>query len=234
MTREELETAGFKVSETVYARLAQLVELLLAENRRVNLTAARNPAQLWRAHVCDSLALLPLVHEHAAGDVLDLGSGGGFPGLPLACACPDVEVTLLDATRKKVDAVRRIIQAMRLPNARAVWGRAETLARDPAYRERFDAVAARAVAALPVLLEYAAGFARPGGHCWLFKSAAATGAEQAAAASAAASCCLEHVDTCRYRLPGESDDRLILVYRKQGVLPADLPRAVGRPRKQPL
>jgi 16S rRNA (guanine527-N7)-methyltransferase len=234
VTREELETAGFKVNPAAHARLAQLVELLLAENRRVNLTAARSVAVLWRAHVCDSLALLPLLREQAAVRVLDLGAGGGFPGLPLACACPDMEVTLLDATRKKVDAVRRIIQAMGLPNARAVWGRAETLAHDPAYREQFDAVAARAVATLPILLEYAAGFARPGGHCWLFKSAGAVGAEQAAAAAAAASCRLEQVDTRGYRLPGESDDRLLLVYRKHGVLPDDLPRAAGRARKRPL
>lgn len=234
MTRAELRAAGHEISAAAHARLAEFVRLLLEENARLNLTAAPTAAEVWRGHVCDSLALVSLASEQGAQSLLDLGSGGGLPGIPLACVCEGVRVTLLDATRKKVDALARMIAGLGLSNATALWGRAEVRAHEPVYRERFDAVTSRAVAELPVLLEYAAGFVRSGGECWFFKSAARAAEERAAAQAAAAMCALEYVDASAYRLPGEADARVVLRYRKSGVLRADLPRAPGRARKRPL
>lgn len=234
MTLRELQAAGFDVDAVAYERLARFVRYLLEENERVNLTAARSAAELWAEHVCDSLALLRPLREQHVARLLDLGSGGGLPGIPLACACPRVEVTLLDATKKKVAALQRMIARLELPNACAVWGRAETLAHDPTCRERFDAVTARAVASLPALLEYAAGFVRPGGYGWFFKSAAGARTEQTAAASAARTCVLANVNSLTYRLPGESTDRVIVGYGKLGPLPDYLPRRPGRAKKRPL
>ena len=171
MTQRELLAAGFDVSNAAHARLSRFVELLLEENECVNLTAVRDEAEVWRGHICDSLMLLPVVRAHAVTRLLDLGTGGGLPGLPLACVSTRVDVTLVDATRKKVAAVRRIISTLALENARAVWGRSELLAHIASFREQYDAITARAVATLPVIIEYAAGFVRPGGHCWFFKSA---------------------------------------------------------------
>ena len=234
MTRDELRAAGFEVNEAAHARLARFVGLLLAENQKLNLTAARDAAEIWRGHVCDSLALRPALRENAVRRLLDLGSGGGLPGLPLACVCDDLEVTLLDATRKKVAALERIIAQLGLPNVRALWGRAETLAHDPAHREQYDAVTARAVATLPVLIEYAAGFVRPGGHCFFFKSAAGLWAESGEAESAAQACELEQASTLRYRLPSEPDERALVCYRKTGALRVALPRPPGRASKRGL
>lgn len=234
MTHEELRAAGYDVDAAAHERLAVFVRLLGAENARANLTGAANTRLLWRQHICDSLALLQAARGLAAGRLLDLGSGGGLPGLPLACVCPLLDVTLVDATRKKVAALRRMIARLGLPNARAVWGRAETLAHDPAYREQFDAVTARAVAALPALIEYAAGFVRPGGACWFFKSLAGADEERPVAESAARTCRLTPGRVERYRLPGDTDDRGIVIYAKEGVLPPELPRAPGRARKRPL
>lgn len=234
MKRSELEAAGFDVSEVAYMRLARFVQLLLEENEKLNLTAVRDEAEVWRVHVCDSLMLLPVVRSHAVHRLLDLGTGGGLPGLPLACASGRVDVTLMDATRKKIVAVRHMIARLGLENARGVWGRSELLAHLPAYREQYEAVTARAVASLPVLLEYAAGFVRPGGHCWFFKSGAAAAPESALAASAARACKLEYVGDFPYRLPGEHDQRVLLHYRKTGKLGQDLPRRPGKPSRQPL
>jgi 16S rRNA (guanine527-N7)-methyltransferase len=234
MTHHELAAAGYDVSAAAHARLTQFVHALLAENQALNLTAARDVAGVWRAHVCDSLALVAWIGEHRVARLLDLGSGGGLPGIPLACACAGLDVTLLDATRKKVAALERIIQSVGLEHAQAVWGRAETLAHDPAHRERFDAVAARAVATLPVLIEYAAGFVRTGGHAWFFKSQSAADTEVAQAEPAAQACKLAYADTLRYRLPGEPAERVILGYRKTSALGVELPRRAGRAQKRPL
>ena len=234
MTREELKAVGCNLSAEVHARLAAFVALLQEENKHLNLTAARDDAQLWRRHICDSLAALPLLREHGVRRLLDLGSGGGLPGIPLACACPDVQVTLLDATRKKVGALQRIVTQLGLRNTETVSGRAETHAHEPAYREQFDAVTVRAVAALQVLIEYAAGFVRPGGQAWFFKTADGLEDEQAAAEPGARTCRLEYAGVTRYRLPGETRERVLVLYRKVGALDPDLPRRAGRASKRPL
>lgn len=234
MTHAELTAAGFDVPAAAHERLARFVALLLAENRRVNLTAVRDAAGVWRVHVCDSLALLPLVRETTPRSLLDLGSGGGLPGVPLACVRPRLGVTLLDATRKKLAAVERIVWGMGLRNVSFAWGRAETLARDLAYRERFDAVAARAVAELRVLVEYAAGFIRPGGWAWFLKTADTCESEMAAAQAAATACALGCEGVRTYRRPGCEAEHVIVVYRKLGPLSPDLPRPPGRASKRPL
>ena len=234
MTRDELAAAGFDLDPAHHALLTRFVRCLMEENQRLNLTAAGSDAEVWRIHVCDSLALLPAVRSLPAARVLDLGSGGGLPGLPLACVCESAHVTLVDATRKKVAALERIIARLGLTNARAVWGRAETLAHDPACREQFNIVTARAVAALAALVEYAAGFVRVGGSCLFFKSAAGADAERASAESAACICGLAYAGTRTYRLPDESESRALVEYRKVHLLDASLPRAAGRARKRPL
>ena len=234
MNKEELASAGFEMETKAYARLVRFVELLLRENQRLNLTAIRDTDEVWRLHVCESLALLPLIRELRPRRLLDLGTGGGIPGIPLACVCDDLEVTLLDATRKKLDAVGRIVAELELSNVETLWGRAETLAHEQAYREQFDVVTARAVAALPTLVEYAAGFVRVGGQCWFAKSVDAVEREVEDARRAAEGCALRHVKTHRFTLPGGHGERAIVVYEKHGCLGTDLPRSQGRPRRKPL
>lgn len=231
MTHAEVLAAGFAIDEAAHARLAAFVRTLLTENTRLNLTAARDAATVWRVHVCDALALLPIMRAHAAASLLDVGTGGGLPGVPLACVCPDVRVTLLDATRKKIAAVASIAAQLSLPNVVTLCGRAETVAHDPAHREHYDLVTARAVAALPVVVEYAAAFVRPGGMCWLYKSDAA---DCSAAAAAATTCGLASAVMRAYRLPGDESDRLLIGYSKIADTPAALPRPPGRARKHPL
>ena len=233
MTRAELAAAGYDVDEPAHAQLDRFVALLLEENRRLNLTSIRDARQAWVTHVCDSLALVPLVRAGCVDGLLDLGSGGGVPGVPLACVCSDLHVTLVDSTRKKLAAVERIVTELGLANVEYAVGRAETLAHQPACRERFDAVTARAVAELRVLLEYAAGFVRPGGWCWFFKTRAACAGEVQAAQRAAQTCALEFVEARPYALPERGGRRVIVVYRKRDPLRADLPRSAGRPSKRP-
>lgn len=233
MTHEQLIAAGVDVPRETYERLAAFLSLLLEANQHINLTGIRTPEEAWPLHIIDSLAPLPLIRDAGALRILDLGAGGGVPGIPLACAMPELHVTLLDATARKVDAVRGIVEQLGLTNVDAVAERAETLAHDPNHRERYDGLTARAVAPLRVLIEYAAGFVRTGGVCWFYKSCDIE-QEQADAAHAADECRLVALAPRRYDLPAPHGDRLILPYRKTAPLPSGLPRHAGLPAQRPL
>jgi len=232
VTPGDVRALGIQIDDSSYRRLTHFISLLLAENQQVKLTAAATTEELWRRHVCDSLVLLRAIPADLSGALLDIGSGGGLPGLAVACARPGWRVTLLDATRKKVAALERISAGLKLANVEAVWGRAENLAHDSRYREHFDVATARAVAPLPVLLEYAAGFVVPGGQAWFFKSADALATEIPAAQRVAIKCVLEPAGEVRYLLPGDSAARVLVGYRKVGHLPGHLPRPPGRARKR--
>lgn len=214
MTPEQMSAAGFPVDRVVHERLARFVEHLLDENARLNLTAIRTAETVWPLHVCDSLALLPLLRERGAATVIDLGTGGGVPGIPLACAAPDLRFILIDATRKKIDAVRRIVAGLGLSNVEAVWSRAETLANEAPWRRAGDVVIARAVAKLPALVAYAAGLIRPGGSAVFMKSIAGLDDEIAAAAVAARGVGLRFSDVRRYALPAPHGDRALAIYQR--------------------
>jgi 16S rRNA (guanine527-N7)-methyltransferase len=213
VTHAELGAAGFDVSEAAYRRLAQFVDLLLAENQKFNLTAIREPESVWISHVCDSLAALPILQHKPAARILDLGAGGGVPGIPLACVLTDAHFTLLDATRKKVDAAGRIAAVLDLANVRTIWGRAEALARDNALRGSFDFVLARAVAKIEELLRWAAPFMKAGGRALLFKTRASVAAEMETAQATARRCGLRMHSVNSYHLAGFAE-RVIAVYER--------------------
>jgi 16S rRNA (guanine527-N7)-methyltransferase len=234
MTHAELSQAGVEVSAEAYAKLRAFLDALLQETRKLNLTAIRAADRAWPLHIVDSLALLPLLRAHEIATVLDLGSGGGLPGLPLACAAPNTQFTLLDATRKKLLAAERMIETVGLTNVATLWGRAELLARAADHRERYDVVVARAVAKLPALIEYAAGFVRVGGQCWFMKSAEAAPVEVELAENAARLCALKCEGYTDYDLPGDHGRRVVIVYTKASKLRAKLPRAPGAAKRGPL
>ncbi len=234
MNADALRNAGVAVDDAAHARLERFLELLLEENQRVNLTGIRDLESAWVLHVCDSLAVLPLLRGEAPGRLLDLGSGGGLPGVPIACACPEIEVTLLDSTGKKLKAVERIVTAMRLPNVRMITQRAELAAHEDAHRERYDVLVARAVGPLNRLLEYAAGLIRPAGSGLFYKSVTAAQDEVSDARTVAKACLMTVADRFGYELPEPHGKRTIVVYRKNGRLREDLPRPPWQAKNKPL
>lgn len=143
--------------------IERYVQLLLDANARLNLTRIVEPEPVARLHLLDALSALPMLDDLAPARALDLGSGGGVPGIVLALARPGVAWTLVDSARRKADALRGFVAALGLPNVTVVAERAEILGRDPAHREQYDLVTARACAALPVLAEYAFPLVRIGG-----------------------------------------------------------------------
>jgi 16S rRNA (guanine527-N7)-methyltransferase len=150
------------------ARLADYLGRLLAMNERVNLTAITDPLEAWTRHAVDALTLVPLLADVPAGaPVIDIGSGGGVPGIPLAIARPDLRVTLVEATQKKAAFLTAVSAALGLTNVTVIAERAEQLI--SVQRGRFDVVTARAVGRLVALVPITLPFAKPGGRAILIK-----------------------------------------------------------------
>jgi len=208
------------------------VRLLLAWNRAINLTAIRDPAEVAVGHVIDSLTALPLLRERGVERFVDLGSGGGFPGLPLAIALPAARALLADSVGKKVRFVETVVEAVGLNRAVATFsGRAEILARDAEHRARWPAVLSRAVASLPELVELAFPLLEPGGVLVAWKKgdieAELAGAGRAVDALGGGS--PETRDVAAASLPAH---RLVVI-RKDGRTPDRFPRDPAQRRRSP-
>lgn len=211
----------------------RLYDLLVAGNRRLNLTALREERDIVLKHFVDSLSCLRGEHLEGELRVLDLGTGGGFPALPLAIVRPELRLTPLDSTRKKIDFVRQTAEELGLSHVTPLVGRAEHVGRLSEYREQFDRVVVRAVAALPVLAELALPLLRAGGEL-VAQKGALTGAELRAGQQAARELRAEVSEVDPFRLPLLGDERTLVVFQKNGRTPEKYPRREGVPNAQPL
>jgi 16S rRNA (guanine527-N7)-methyltransferase len=225
------------VSDESIGALAHYRDLLLAANQHVNLTAVRDPEGVERRLIVESLRLLPAVDRWlpAAGNpsLIDVGTGGGIPGLVLAIVRPDISVALLDATGKKVAFLRETIATLGLERAAPVHGRAEDVAHDVAHRGAYDVATARGVAALPALCELCLPFVRPGGAALLVKGVEIA-AELDEAQAAAAELGGEVLEAPILPNIGTEIATRLVVVRKAGPTPRIYPRRVGVPVKSPL
>lgn len=227
---------GITLDAAQLAAFARLRALLLDWNQRLNLTSITDPAEIVTRHFLDSLSValaVPPERRARALALLDVGSGAGYPGLPLAIAFPAWRVTLLEATGKKVRFLEHVITEVGLAHTRAAQGRAEEVAHTAAERGRYDVVAARALAPLPTLLEYCQPFARVGGLSVALKKgdliAELTVGRRAASLLGGA------LDApMPVALPGLDDGRVLVVARQTRTCPAAYPRAAGAPVKRPL
>lgn len=216
--------AGFADAAEGYVRL------LLEANARLNLTRVVEPDAVARLHLLDTLAALPLLPTSLRRAV-DLGSGGGVPGIVLAIALPGVHWTLVDSVGKKADALRSFVDGLGLANVEVVASRAELLGRGPS-RESFDLVSARALASLPVLVEYALPLLRVGGTLLAWKGPIS--ADELAAGRAASDVLGGGAPVVRSAgVPSLGDHRFILV-EKLRATDARWPRRPGEPARRPL
>ena len=208
--------------------------LRLAEaNQKTNLTSIVAWDEMVIKHLLDSLVLLKTPWWREKGSLLDVGSGAGFPGLPLALLFPEKPVFLVEANTKKVRFLESIKKEQGLTSLNILSGRAETLARQPSYRETFSLVIARAVARLPALLELTLPFCRVGGFFIAYKGPRAR-EELAEAQKAGQILGASFVSSYLYQLPRDKGERILLVFKKISVTPEKYPRRPGIPEKRPL
>lgn len=214
--------------------LSAYLSLLLDTNRRVNLTAVRDRAAAWRRHIVDSLTLLPLLQDLSPGSrLIDVGSGGGLPGVPLAITRPDLRVTLLEATGKKARFLETCRRQLPLPNLAVLNARAEEAGQAPSHRERYDLATVRALGPLAELLEYTLPLVRVGGRVLAMKGPA-VGQELQAAKHALAELGAGHADVFDAYPPSFAIDSVIVQVTKSRATPRRYPRAPGIPRRRPL
>ena len=216
-------------------RFTRLRDLLFEANARMNLTAIRDDAGCAVLHFADSLTAAYDIPQGA--NVIDVGCGGGFPCLPLAIARPDIRITALDSTAKKLGFVEYAARELGLDNLTTLCGRAEELGRDPTYRERFDCATARAVASLDALCEICLPFVRVGGDFVAMKSRDTYQTELESAApivrKLGGSLASRRELTLRFPYPDDRGDpeRVLLTFAKRSATPASLPRKWAQIKK---
>ena len=213
----------------------QLMLLLIEKNSQFNLTAITDPKEIREKHFADSLAVC-LCKEadekfRQGAKVLDLGTGGGFPALPVKIVYPDAEMTMLDATAKKLAVLDEMTGALGLENAVTVWGRAEELAHEAKYRASFDLVVSRAAMYLPALIECAVPFLKEGGTLIAYKQGSNDN-EIAASGHALDELNARITRQVPYSVSG--DLRRLIMVEKTGPTPDKYPRRPGKPTKNPL
>jgi len=209
---------------------------LLTRYELANVIGTRDWNQIVLEHLIDSLSCLKVVDTQRNYCLIDVGTGGGLPGIPLSVARPDLRVVLLETTEKKVRFLEYVKAELKLENLRVLHARAEeAAARDSRFREAFDLATARALAALPVVLEYCAPFVRIGGKVLAMKGRLQEEElSQGVAAAHKLGAELSETLEVAYRSQLPQKERRLLVFDKTSVTPARFPRRIGLAKKRPL
>jgi len=165
------ETLGWSPTPMQVDKFQELYHEIIQGNRHLNLTRITSPRDFWEKHLWDSLAgaVSPVINPQDVLRVIDIGTGAGFPGLPVAIAFPHWHITLLDSTKKKVNFLTQLCQSLHLTNVQAIAARAEELQKDRQYRNHYDLALVRAVGSACVCAEYALPLVKSGGLALLYR-----------------------------------------------------------------
>ncbi len=220
---------GIEITEKHYSLLSEYADFLVKYNENVNLTAITEHDEIWVKHFLDSIVPLSYADLPENSSIIDVGTGAGFPSVPMGVYRGDLKITMLDSLMKRITFLEQLSEKMELKEWRCIHSRAEDAGNIPEYRETFDAATARAVAALPVLCEYCMPFVKPGGIFIALKGPSEK-AEDAAEAIALLGGEIEKEVT--YEIGGEV--RRLIMIRKISHTPTKYPRKSSRIKQKPL
>lgn len=224
------EKEGVKITDKIIADLETYLKELLEWNEKFNLTGITDPKDIWNKHFLDSLTVYTSIPEKAI-KIIDIGTGAGFPGLVIQIINPKLHVTLVDATGKKVQFLKHIIEKLQLTNAEAIQNRAEILGHNPNYRERFDVALSRAVALLPTLLEYVIPFVKLGG---VFISQKKEGQDEILTSTSTLEVLGAKISGTKKIECDTLIGRQLILIDKTKETPKEFPRGEGLAKKRPL
>ena len=220
---------GFEISEEQYTKFCEYARTLVEWNEKMNLTGITDPNGIAEKHFLDSILPLKFLEIPDGSKVIDVGTGAGFPGVPVKIYRPDLKLTLLDSLNKRVNFLSAACEAAGI-TAKFVHARAEDGGRDPRYREKFDAAFARAVAAMPVLAEYCLPYVKVGG---VFAAMKGPNENYRDGENAVKLLGGEIADVNEYELPN-GDKRVLIIVRKIAPTAGKYPRNGGQISKKPL
>lgn len=233
LKQDSLALLGLHLTARQVSLLAKYEGELLDWNNRINLTAIRDAESIRTKHFLDSLTCLLAWRDSPPASLIDIGTGAGFPGIPLKIIYPSLHLTLVESVGKKAEFCRHVVRTLGLEGVTVVNARAEEVGQALAHRQQYDWAVARAVAGLPVLVEFLLPLVRIGGHALAQKGE--SGPAEAHAAQQAI-----HLLGGSFRqlipvaLPGVADDRYLIVIDKTAATPPQYPRRTGIPTKKPL
>lgn len=229
--KEEISKMGLAISDEQADQFLTYYRMLVDKNKVMNLTAITDFEEVVRKHFADSLSIAAHFDLSKVKSMIDVGTGAGFPGLPIKIVYPQIEIVLADSLQKRLNFLDEVIAELHLTGISTVHGRAEDLARRKEYREHFDLCASRAVARLSVLSEYCLPFVRPEGY---FLSYKAGNCEQEIAEAKRAIRLLGGQIERREQFGLDGMERCLIAVKKVRQTPAIYPRKAGTPSKKPL
>lgn len=237
MSIKTLETGfkelGLNYNDEIERKLIKYKELLLDWNQKINITRIEDEEDIYIKHYLDSIILLNKDNKDMCKKIIDVGTGGGFPGLPLKIVNDNIELTLLDSLRKRTDFLQLVVNELKLNEVNIIHGRAEDFGRDEKYREKYDVCVSRAVAPLNVLCEFCLPFVKVGGYFAAYKSEnIAEEIETSKIAIKKLSGKILRVDTIK--IPNSDITRKIIIVEKVKKIANIYPRKAGTPAKKPL
>ena len=230
---QELETLGIRLTDIQKRQFDRYYELLIEWNRVMNLTGITEYDEVNLKHFTDSLTIVRIKEMKNVSTMIDVGTGAGFPGIPIKIAFPHIKVTLLDSLNKRIKFLDQIVEELGLDDVVTLHGRAEDYAKKDEYREKFDLCASRAVANLSTLSEYCLPFIKKGGCFVSYKSADSD--EEIKMSEKALDILggkIEKID--KFTLPGSDMGRALVMIEKVKNTPRKYPRKAGVPSKEPL
>lgn len=231
LLKKESDKIGVILDDRAIDRLDLYAEMLIETNKTLNLTAITDPTEIVYKHFIDSLSLLTCIDFQEGAKVIDVGTGAGFPGVVLLIARPDLKMTLLDGTNKRLVFIQNVLDALNL-DADVVHMRAEIAGKDTKYREQFDIATARAVASLNVLGEYCMPFVKLGGIFAPMKSAKTD--EEVKSAKGAIKLLGGRIDKINELNINNCGERYVIITKKISQTPSKYPRASAQISKKPL